>query len=158
MGGTATRRVSAPVEYRKLEANEHPALIRFFRDAGFPVALMERDEGWGAWSHGTLVGCIALCHEARTWILRGPEVRDPFRRRGVGAELLKAAEPEFQRHPCYCVAYPYLLRMYLKSGFRPCPPAEQPRFLASRVQRLRETGWDLVVLRRVPQPPPESPA
>ena len=150
MDGPAVRRAIAPLEYRRFAAEERADLVRFFREAGFPVSLMERDEGWGAWARGMLVGAIALCHEARTWVLRGPEVKDPFRRRGVGARLILEAQPQFAEHTCYCVAYPYLLRMYEKAGFRPCPGSEQPKFLAGRVQRLRETGWDLVVVRRTP--------
>jgi hypothetical protein len=52
------------VEYRHFEPSEHVDLIRFFREAGFPIAILPKDKGWGAWAGDRLVGCIALCHEA----------------------------------------------------------------------------------------------
>jgi GNAT superfamily N-acetyltransferase len=136
------------VEYRHFEPSEHVDLIRFFREAGFPIAILPKDKGWGAWAGDRLVGCIALCHEAKTWILRGPEVMPPYQRRGVGAGLLHVALPTLQEHDCYCVAYPRLLRMYQRAGFRPCPLSDQPSFLRKRVAWLQETGWDLIILRR----------
>ena len=139
---------AASLEYRELTASEKPGMAHFFREAGFPVAILPDDRGWGAWSRDKLVGCIALCHEANTWVLRGPEIRHGFQKRGTGARLLELVEPELAGHPWYCVAYPYLKAMYAKVGFAPCPPGEQPRFLSKRVAWLRQTGWDLVILKR----------
>lgn len=139
----------ASLEYRELEPGERVEMGAFFRDAGFPVAILPTDRGWGGWSRDTLVACVALCEEAKTWVVRGPEVRHGFQKRGTGARLLEMIEPALARLTCYCVAYPYLKGMYAKAGFEPCPPAQQPRFLAKRVAWLRQTGWELTVLRRV---------
>jgi GNAT superfamily N-acetyltransferase len=145
---TSAQVKGASLEYRELHAGEKPAMSHFFRDAGFPVALLPNDRGWGAWSRDKLVGCIALCHEANTWVLRGPEVLPGFQKRGTGARLLELIQPELAGHSWYCVAYPYLKAMYAKAGFAPCPPDQQPRFLAKRVAWLRQTGWDLLILKK----------
>lgn len=146
-----TRRPSShALEYRAFDDAEHDVLSRFYREAGFPVAIMPGDEGWGAWTHGVLVGCLALSHEANTWILRGPEIRSEHRRRGVGAHLLGLALPRLRGKTVYCVSYAYLMRMYSRVGFHVCPPYEQPPFLRKRVDRFREQGWDVRVLKRPP--------
>lgn len=139
---------AAALDYRELDREEMRELALFFREAGFPVAILPDDRGWGAWSRDKLVGCIALCHEAGAWVLRGPEVRHGFQKRGTGARLLDLVAPQLAGRSWYCVAYPYLKRMYARVGFLPCPAEEQPRFLAKRVAWLRQTGWDLMVLRR----------
>ena len=144
----ATHRKASALECRPFEANEQPELIRFFREAGFPVPIHTKDMGWGVRVHGRLIGCIALCHEGKTWILRGPEVLPTNRRRGVGAELIRCVLPSLADRDCYCVAYPNLLKLYQGFGFRPCATTEQPAFLRRRVAWLRETGWELTVLRR----------
>ena len=138
------------IEYRAFLDAEHDTLSRFYREAGFPVAIMPGDEGWGAWDKEHLVGCLALSHEANTWIVRGPEIKAEYRRRGVGAHLLHCAMPRLRGKTCYCVAYSFLMRMYSRAGFHACPANEQPAFLAKRVARLRDQGWDLRILRRGP--------
>jgi predicted N-acetyltransferase YhbS len=139
---------AASLEYRAFAPGERSDLSRFFREAGYPVPISPDDQGWGAWSQGTLVGAIALCHEENEWLLRGPEILHAFRRRRVGAELLKLAIPKLRSHTCYCVAYSFLARMYSAEGFKPCPSEEIPKFLARRIKGLREAQWDVTVLRR----------
>ena len=143
-----TRRAPHTIEYRAFEDSEHHTLSRFYREAGFPVAIMPGDEGWGAWDGKILVGCLALSHEANTWLLRGPEIKAQYRRRGVGAHLLGQALPRIRNRTCLCVSYSFLVRMYSRAGFHACPAHEQPPFLARRVERLREQGWDLKILKR----------
>ena len=145
---TSAQVKAASLEYRELVAAEKPDMARFFQEAGFPVAILPDDRGWGAFSRDRLVGCVALCQEAKAWVLRGPEVRQGFQKRGTSARLLEVVEPALAGLTCFCVAYPYLKAMYAKVGFEPCPPEERPRFLSKRVAWLKQTGWDLVVLRR----------
>lgn len=150
MSAQPRRTPNQSIEYRAFDEAEHDSLSRFYREAGFPVAIMPGDEGWGAWERGHLVGCLALSHEANTWLLRGPEIRAEYRRRGVGAHLLHLAMPRLRNKTCYCVSYTFLTRMYSRAGFHVCPLHEQPPFLSKRVARLRDQGWDLKILRRSP--------
>jgi len=150
MSAQLRRTPSHAIEYRAFDDAGQETLSRFYREAGFPVAIMPGDEGWGAWDRGVLVGCLALSHEANTWIMRGPEIKAEYRRRGVGAHLLNLAMPRLRGKTCYCVSYTFLMRMYSRAGFHACPPHEQPAFLAKRVARLRDQGWDLKILRRLP--------
>ena len=143
----AIRFNSVALAPRRMAPEEHDDLTRFFRVSGYP-ARVEPMVAWGAWRGSELAACLALSLEEDTWVLRGPEVLGDLRRRGIGARLLAAAEPELADRTTYCVAYSHLRRMYSTVGFRTCHPGEKPDFLRKRVNALRAVGWDVVPLIR----------
>jgi GNAT superfamily N-acetyltransferase len=146
---TLRRHHLAHAEIRRMQGGEAGRAGRFFREAGYPVPLGRDFIAWGAWEReDDLVGCIALCVEHDVSILRGPEILDTRRRRGLGRMLLEAAVPELAGLTCYCVAYEFLVRMYRDAGFRRCGEAEGPDFLRRRIRELTARGWDLVLLIR----------
>lgn len=136
-----------PLELRRMPPEDHDDLTRFFRRSGYPVQV-EPTIAWGAWRGSKLAACVALSLEEDLWVLRGPEVLSDLRRRGIGAQLLAAAEPEFADRTIYCVAYSHLRRMYSSIGFRTCSPGEEPDLLRKRVNALRAVGWDVTLLIR----------
>ena len=146
---TLRRHTHAHADIRRFQGEEAGRAERFFREAGYPVPLGRDFIAWGAWEHeDDLVGCIALCVEHDVSILRGPEILDTRRRRGLGKVLLKATNPELAGRVCYCVAYEFLVRMYRDGGFRRCREAEGPDFLRRRIRELTARGWDLALLVR----------
>ena len=134
-----------PLESRRMSPAEHDDLKRFFRKSGYP-ARVEPTIAWATWRGTELAGCVALCLEEDTWVLRGPEVLSDLRRRGIGARLLAAAQPELADRTTYCIAYSHLRRLYSSIGFRSCSPEETPDFLRKRVNALRAMGWDVTLL------------
>jgi len=140
-----------PLEPRRMPPENHDDLTRFFRRSGYPVQV-EPTIAWGVWLGSELAACVALSLEEDLWVLRGPEVLADLRRRGIGARLLAAAEPELADRTIYCVAYSHLRSMYSSIGFRACSPGEEPDLLRKRVNALRAVGWDVVLLIRTGEP------
>jgi len=146
---TLRRHTHAHSEIRRMQGDEAGRAERFFREVGYPVPLGRDFIAWGAWEHVyDLVGCVALCAEHGVSILRGPEVLDTHRRRGLGGQLLKAVAPDLAGRGCYCVAYDFLARLYRDAGFRRCGEAEGPEFLRRRIRELKAGGWDVALLVR----------
>jgi GNAT superfamily N-acetyltransferase len=137
---------SPALELRAVAATERAAIERFYREAGYPAALGTDFVAWGAWEGGVLVGALALCTEGDASILRGPEVGDSHRHRGIGRALLDTAAPDLASVSCYCIAYAFLVRVYQRYGFRRCAADEGPEFLRRRVRDLGDRGWNVVLL------------
>jgi N-acetylglutamate synthase-like GNAT family acetyltransferase len=96
---------------------------------------------------GAVIAVAKLAHEESTCVLRGVQISEDFRGKGIGARLLRAVAT---RAPStsYVIAYQHLERFYAREGWLRVTEGI-PTFLAERCAKYRSKGDDLFVARRV---------
>lgn len=95
---------------------------------------------------GEVVAVAKLALEEGVLVLRGVQIAEPWRRKGVGARLLSIVAARLTE-PCYVIPYAHLERFYARAGFRRIQE-NIPQFLADRCAKYRSKGDDVFVARR----------
>jgi predicted N-acetyltransferase YhbS len=98
---------------------------------------------------GELVGVVRRTVEGDgVTMLRGMQVAPAWRRRGIGARLLRALVEELGDAECYCIPYTHLAGFYGSEGFATVPDRDAPAFLRARLAEYRARGLSVLIMRR----------
>jgi GNAT superfamily N-acetyltransferase len=95
-----------------------------------------------------IMGLVRLCPENGHLILRGMRVRSDQQRRGVGRQLLFAAEEWIGDAECFCLPYTHLERFYGTIGFKLVPPEALPKYLQNRMAQYSGRGLSIIGMKR----------
>lgn len=95
---------------------------------------------------GEVIAVAKLAFEEGVLVLRGVQIAEPWRRRGIGARLLTAIVSATDE-PSYVIAYAHLERFYATHGWRRVHEGVPP-FLAERCAKYRSKGDDVFVALR----------
>jgi N-acetylglutamate synthase-like GNAT family acetyltransferase len=82
---------------------------------------------------GTVVGVVMLRQEQGYVVLRGMDIRQDYRRQGLGARMLHHLEQHMRDQDCYCLPYAHLIPFYAIAGFEVADEASLPEPLRERL-------------------------
>jgi GNAT superfamily N-acetyltransferase len=133
----------APVPADRLNA-----VAAFYETVGYGKSPRETDTVLGAFAQGRMVGAVRLSPESGVLVLRGMYVEAPSRRRGIGRQMLEAADGEIGSRECWCVPHAHLEDFYSRIGFQKCGSDTAPDFLRTRLREYRQCGRRVVIMRR----------
>lgn len=123
--------------------NEFYSLTRYkFRPSVDDVVFIAETDG-------KIVGATRVVTENGDLVLRGMQVHVDYQNHGIGRRLLQAAKDELDRaKESYCLPYRHLELFYTSAGFKRIPSAIAPKFLRERVDSYRNSGLDVILMRR----------
>lgn len=126
------------------------SVAQLYAEAGYGAAVDPSDTVVVARLPGTVVGVVRLCPEQGVTVLRGMQIRAPYRRQGLGARLLAACLPQLEQEQeeAFCLPYRHLAGFYGGAGFETVGSAVLPAFLAARMAGYRAAGQDIIAMRR----------
>lgn len=96
---------------------------------------------------GEVIAVAKLAREDGVVILRGVQVDERWRGRGIGRRLMEAVGRRADGEPCFVIALRPLERFYAVAGFVRASD-EIPNFIVERCAHYRSKGDDVFVARR----------
>lgn len=132
------------VEIHETPAGDPPA--QFFVTVGYGSLGAPDDEVVLATIEGHIVGAVRLAREDAVLVLRGVQVDEHWRGRGLGRRLLDMVARHLEDETSWVIAYQHLERFYANAGW--VRVDDPPPLLAARVARFREHGDDVFVAAR----------
>ena len=76
-------------------------------------------------------------------------VAEPWRRRGLGTQMLHVVDAWLNGRDCYCVPYSHLPSFYSQIGFTEITPESAPPFLAARLNDYKQRGLNVILMARL---------
>lgn len=137
-------RVATPADVGRIQAFYATQAARRV-DPGERFVIAEAD--------GEIVGAVRLCREQGHLVLRTMQIAEAYRRRGIGARMLRTLEPLMEDAPCYCLPYTHLPAFYATIGFRVIPAEQAPPHLQTRYRHGLAQGISFLVMARPAGPP-----
>jgi N-acetylglutamate synthase-like GNAT family acetyltransferase len=139
----------AMIRTRKAYADKMGRIAAFYRTNEYGPAIKPTDVIVIAENDGELCGAVRLCEENDRLVLRGMRVSERMRRRGIGTQLLEAAELLIGGRECLCVPHRHLQSFYGRIGFMVIDESEAPSFLQARWAEYRDKyGLDVIIMCR----------
>lgn len=132
-------------EIHETPAGDPPA--QFFVTIGYGSLGAPDDEVVLATIDGHIVGAVRLAREGGVLVLRGVQVEENWRGRGLGRRLLDVVAQHLGDELSFVIAYRHLEPFYTRAGWVPVDD-DVPQLLSERVARFREHGDDVYVARR----------
>jgi GNAT superfamily N-acetyltransferase len=137
------------IRTREARPDELAWIAEFYRANGYRPAIGRDDLVMVAMQGEELCGAVRLCREQGVLVLRGMRVAEPLRRRGIGTQLLAAAEQLIGGRACFCIAHRHLEPFYGRIGFSGADEGRAPSFLVQRCAAYqRDHGLDVVIMHR----------
>jgi len=136
------------MEYASSTAGDLAWLRAFYTGCGYNLDVDPAD--FVAYCHDddATVGVGRLAVENGVVVLRGMQVLEAFRGRGLGTRLLEMLGAELHGRESYCLPYTNLLEFYGQAGFVACDISEAPAFLQERLLSYRARNLDVQLLFR----------
>lgn len=119
----------------------------FYLRCGYGGRVEPEDKVYFASIHNLPVGVVRLAKERGVFVLRGMQVLDSWRGRGIGCELLSCLSTELV-DDCYCLPYQHLDRFYGAVVFVDIDVVDLPTFLAERLKAYRQRGMQVMAMRK----------
>jgi len=133
------------VEIHELPAKDPPA--QFFVTVGYGSLGAPDDEVILATVEGRIVGAVRLAREANVLVLRGVQIDEDWRGRGLGRRLMWAVTQHLGEEVSFLIAYSHLEAFYARAGWVRIH-AGAPQLLSDRAARFRAGGDDVFIARR----------
>ncbi len=106
------------------------------------------DTAWMAKLGDELIGVVRIVPEKNTLVLRGMRVAEPWRRRGVGSQMLRAIATWLGKRECYCIPYVHLVEFYGQIGFVEIVSTSAPSFLVERLAEYQRRAPNVTIMAR----------
>ncbi|MCP4178875.1 MAG: GNAT family N-acetyltransferase [bacterium] len=136
------------MKYRTIEASKLKWLNSFYDSCGYGGKFVPSDIVTYVVDNERPIGVGRLSLENEKVVLRGMQVLEEYRGKGVGTSLLNNLIEALYDRECFCLPYTHLLDFYRKVGFRLCSNNEAPNFLKSRLKTYRTNKIDVQLLVR----------
>lgn len=135
------------LRFHPLEPLRFPLINRFYK-SHYPAGKAKKDEIIWVGEHTSgIICCVRFKQFDHYQLLTGMLVHPEQRGTGIAKLLLTATQEQLTRSPCFCFAFSHLEKLYQDSGFVVMPEGELPEPLASRIQRYRQSGKDLIAMQ-----------
>jgi GNAT superfamily N-acetyltransferase len=135
------------ISIRIAQSSEYEQLAALYRDWGYEAGIAAPDVVYIAELGNRVVGIVRRTLEESTTMLRGMQVDPMHQRIGVGTQLLTALVAGLADE-CFCIPFSHLTTFYGRAGFAVVPAARGPAFLSERVERYRNEGHKVLLMRR----------
>ena len=136
------------MEYRTNEAKNLQWLDTFYASCGYGGRVDPDDVVVYAADNEKPIGVGRLSVDNGVVVLRGMQVIEKYRGRGIGTSLLNGLVEELHGRECFCLSYTHLLGFYHKAGFMLCSITEAPVFLNERLLSYRARDLDVQIIVR----------
>lgn len=135
---------------KNLSSDEISCIKAFYQLVGYTGTINESDQFFLAKFDKVLVGCVRLCNEFQTLVLRGMYVHPNFQGKGIGTQLLNLIDHEIGARECSCIPYnkEQLIKFYGKIGFKIINPESVSPLLYERYKKYMNQGLDVIVMGR----------
>jgi GNAT superfamily N-acetyltransferase len=120
----------------------------FYQTCGYTGGVTSDDIIFVARGGGAIAGCVRLCREAGSLVLRGMHVAPAWQRQRVGTQLLHEIVGAIGTDPCYCLPWAHLEAFYGADGLVRTAQHEAPAFLQVRLAEYLARGLDVILMRR----------
>jgi GNAT superfamily N-acetyltransferase len=138
------------ISVRGADPAEHEHLAELYGAWGYQAKISGADTMYVAERDTRIVGLVRRACEEGATMLRGMQVDPAHQRQGVGSRLLDVFAEDLAGAECLCVPYAHLTTFYGRVGFVVVDEGAAPAFLVERVQRYRQEGKDVLIMRRRP--------
>ncbi len=135
-------------ELRKGIAKDLNWLKEFYAEAGYRGKVQDEDQVFFAIDDSRITGVVRLAAEHSSLVLRGMQIAQNSRRKGIGSTLLSYLVSDLGEQPCFCLPYTHLEEFYAAEGFRVANDNEIPQFLAERKYAYLSRGMDVISMVR----------
>ena len=135
------------IKYHPLEPLRFPLINRFYK-SHYPAGKAKKDEIiWIGENTSGIICCVRFKQFESYQLLTGMLVHPELRSCGIANQLITETNKQLILTPCFCFAFSHLEKLYQDSGFTVIADNELPEPLASRIQRYRLSGKDLIAMR-----------
>ncbi|PSW03472.1 GNAT family N-acetyltransferase [Photobacterium lipolyticum] len=135
------------IKFHPLEPLRFPLINRFYKSY-YPAGKAKRDEIiWIGENTSGIICCVRFKQFESYQLLTGMLVHPELRSCGIAKQLITATNEQLIHTPCFCFAFNHLEKLYQDSGFTVIADNELPEPLASRIQRYRLSGKELIAMR-----------
>lgn len=123
-------------------------LDEFYQQAGYLRAVSKEDDVYYAEKNGQKLGVVRVSNEHGYPVLRGMQILESYRGRGIGSELLEFLQESIGPEPMFCIPNDHLVNFYGKIGFSEIEPGDAPEFLAERLNGYLLNGLKVLIMMR----------
>ena len=139
---------SPPPVVRWAEESDLPAARRCYERNGYAGGIRAGDVVLVAEREGRVVGVVRLVEEGGHLVLRGMDLDEAERGRGLGGRMIRTLTERMGARPCWVVCGRHLGAFYAAAGFRPVPDADPPPHLRARAADYARRHGPQVAMRR----------
>lgn len=136
------------INYRRATVSDQEGIRALYEDWGYTHGIALEDLIWVADADAALIGVCRVAPEQGTFVFRGLYVLDRYRGQGVGRTLARTALAVAGIPECYCLPERHLVAFYKSLGFREVAITDAPSFLAERMSKYRNEGYDAIIMLR----------
>jgi len=124
-------------------------ILSLYESLGYRQGIARDDTVWIAEASGEPIGIVRIAPEFGVLVLRGMRVAEPWRRRGLGTQMLRVVDTWVDGRDCYCVPYSHLPSFYGQIGFKEITRESAPPFLAARLNDYQQRGLKVILMARL---------
>jgi predicted N-acetyltransferase YhbS len=136
-------------EFRIAQTSDTNRILSLYESLGYRQGIAPDDTVWIAEATGEPIGIVRIAPEFGVLVLRGMRVAKPWRRRGLGTQMLRILAEWLAGRDCYCVPYSHLPNFYGQIGFKEITPESAPPFLAARLDHYKQRGLKVILMARL---------
>ena len=139
------------LSFIQLPGDQAKSVVSSLYDEGRGISIRDEDLFLVAMSGERVIGSVRFCVEHGTPMLRTMRVSADYQGQKVGSQLLRHFEKYLLFHSIedtFCLPYRYLEKFYSQIGFLLLDESEAPEFLRARLRANRESGLDLICMKR----------
>jgi N-acetylglutamate synthase-like GNAT family acetyltransferase len=136
-------------EIRIGQTSDTNRILSLYENLGYRQGIAPDDTVWIAEASGEPIGIVRIAPEFGVLVLRGMRIAEPWRRCGLGTQMLRVVEAWLDGRDCYCVPYSHLPGFYGQIGFKEITPETVPPFLAARLTDYKLHGLDVTLMARL---------
>jgi len=138
--------------FERLEPIQLPLVNRFYKECRYSAKANRSDEVYVLRHGGKIVAALRLSLKPeQNFFLRSMCVHPEYRRKGLGAELLKALGPVLSLQSVYCFPFSHLEGFYGNAGFERQLPESVASFIRDPWASYCRQGRDIIIMTRSPK-------
>lgn len=138
-------------EMRKLSRGELAMAQKFYSQNGYMTLVKPIDSVFGAFVDGRLVGVARLSPEYEVYVLKGINVAESYRHKGIGRRLAQLALDEMKDRVCFMAVVRDELQFYTSLGFSHLEADRAPDHLRRKFEQNRRKLKEIFLLKRPAQ-------
>lgn len=139
-----------------LDPPRFPLAKQFYKQANYHSHVGKGDEVYvlrDSLNNKRIVAAVRLVKSDQYLILRSMVVLPNYQRQGLGSILLQGLEAFLGHRECWCYPFEWLDSFYSQINFKAYEIEAAPPHIANNLNRYRQQGRKLILMRRGPEMP-----